>query len=334
MTRWNGKVLFIDAFAGPGEYLGGERGSPLIALDALIQHTASSRMTGEIRYVFLEKDRQRSEHLQTALQRYQSQLPQNAAFYMFNATFDETLTAVLDDIEEQNALLAPSFVMIDPFGVSETPMKTIARILANPKSEVYISFMYEALNRFRRSPEFVTHLDDLFGCTDWREGVEISNSEERKAFFFDLYASQLRASGARRVLHFELYEGERLVYAIFHGTHSVEGCDKMKQAIWKVAPFGDFRFRGGRTGQLTFGDDLVDFSRLETDLRSEFRSKGWVRIEDMTHFVKSDKTEFHSGHLKTKTLRPMEERGEIEVQPHSRKRVGTYPDRTLLRFIV
>ena len=32
MTRWNGRVLFIDAFTGPGEYSRGEPGSPIIAL--------------------------------------------------------------------------------------------------------------------------------------------------------------------------------------------------------------------------------------------------------------------------------------------------------------
>jgi three-Cys-motif partner protein len=28
-----GRIVFIDGFAGPGEYAGGEKGSPLIALD-------------------------------------------------------------------------------------------------------------------------------------------------------------------------------------------------------------------------------------------------------------------------------------------------------------
>ena len=62
------------------------------------------------------------------------------------------------------------FVMIDPFGVSETPMTTIGRILQNPKSEVFISFMYEWINRFKDHPNFAKHLDDLFGCPDWRQG--------------------------------------------------------------------------------------------------------------------------------------------------------------------
>jgi len=34
------------------------------------------------------------------------------------------------------------------------------------------------------------------------------------------------------------------------GTHHHTGCDRMKQAIWKVAPFGDFAFRASRSGQL------------------------------------------------------------------------------------
>ena len=43
MTRWNGRVLFIDGFAGPGEYDGGEPGSPIIALPALMEHRARNQ---------------------------------------------------------------------------------------------------------------------------------------------------------------------------------------------------------------------------------------------------------------------------------------------------
>jgi three-Cys-motif partner protein len=33
-----GRIVFIDGFAGPGEYTGGEQGSPIIALEALGAH--------------------------------------------------------------------------------------------------------------------------------------------------------------------------------------------------------------------------------------------------------------------------------------------------------
>ena len=97
--------------------------------------------------------------------------------------------------------------MIDPFGVSDTPMNTVGRILSNPKSEVYVSFMSRDVNRFREHTNFERHLDDLFGCRDWREGIDLPEGKERIAFFYDLYKSQLKAAGAKYVLHFELYEG-------------------------------------------------------------------------------------------------------------------------------
>lgn len=314
MTRWNGRVLFIDAFAGPGEYSGGEPGSPVIALRALIDHRSKNQMRSEINYLFIEKDGDRCERLTQVLNDLSGQLPPTCNHEVINSTFDETLTNVLDNIDQQKARLAPAFVMIDPFGVSGTPMSVIGRILENPKSEVYVSFMYREINRFKRHPNFEKHLDELFGCSKWRQGIDMPDGKERKVFFYDLYRDQLKVNGALHVVRFELYEGEQLVYAIFFGTKSLDGCDKMKQAIWKVAPFGDFKFRGGRLGQRTLGEDFVDFQLLEETLQKEFRAKGWQNIEIVEHFVKSDATDFHSGHLKRKTLTPMQRNGKIEVE--------------------
>ena len=248
MTKWNGRVLFVDAFAGPGEYSGGELGSPVIALRALIEHRAKNQMRSEINYLFIEKDVDRCEHLTQVLCSLDAELPANCSYEALNSTFDETLTDVLDNIDQQNTSLAPAFVMIDPFGVSGTPMKIIGRIFENPKSEVYISFMYRDINRFREHPNFERHLDELFGCPEWRQGMDLADGEERKSFFYGLCGRQLKRNGAQYVLRFELYEGEQLVYAIFFGTKSLDGCDKMKQAIWTVAPFGDFMFRGSQLG--------------------------------------------------------------------------------------
>ena len=58
--------------------------------------------------------------------------------------------------------------MIDPFGVWGTPM-IIKRLLQYPRCEIYFSLMYEYLNRFKGTPEFEPHLDELFGCRDWRD---------------------------------------------------------------------------------------------------------------------------------------------------------------------
>ena len=124
MRRWNGRVLFIDAFAGPGIYAGGEDGSPIIALKSLIHHSALKRMRGEINYIFIERDLDRARHLEDVVKQMKDDIPTNCNTTVHNASFDEELTQVLDRIDEQNKRMAPAFLMIDPFGVhSDTPMR-------------------------------------------------------------------------------------------------------------------------------------------------------------------------------------------------------------------
>ena len=38
LGSWNGRIVFLDGFAGPGEYKGGEDGSPIVALKAFAEH--------------------------------------------------------------------------------------------------------------------------------------------------------------------------------------------------------------------------------------------------------------------------------------------------------
>ncbi len=243
MLSSNERVLFIDAFAGPGRYSGGERGSPLIALDVLRNHTAQHMMTGQITYMFIEKNPERAEHLKQVVGPMKSKFPTNCQAEVFQGTFTDTMTEVLDAIDSYNSQLAPALVMVDPFGVSDTPMKLIQRILENPKSEVYVSFMYRDINRFKTTPEFSSPLDDLFGCQEWRDGISIGGIDETRQFFYGLYQKQLKKAGSKHVLHFDLYEGSSLVYALFFATKNDLGCDRMKQAMWKVAPFGAYSFK-------------------------------------------------------------------------------------------
>lgn len=325
----SGRILFIDGFAGPGEYAGGEKGSPLIALDALRQHRA--KFKAEVKFVFVEQDADRASHLKGLIEGVRPSLPSKCEAEVLTGTFDETMSGVLDMLDAQRKKLAPAFIMVDPFGVSGTPMTVLERILRGQKAELYVSFMYEAINRFSAAPEFEKHLNALFGTPDWRKGLALAG-DAKKEFFYGLYESQLRKAGAKHVLHFDLYEGNRLIYAIFFATPHWLGSDRMKQAIWRVTP-GDFEFHGTRSTQLTLGLDTVNYRPLQTALQTRFRGKGWTTIDQVVEFVGSDETDFHTGHLRKNALVPMEDQGLIEVDPDTRKKKHTYPADTKLRFI-
>ena len=134
------------------------------------------------------------------------------------------------------------------------------------------------------------------------------------------------------MVRFELYEGRRLVYAIFFATHSTKGSDRMKEAIWKAIPFGDFGFRGSRSSQLGLDLQATDFRPLQDALRAEFGDGGWVDIEAVENFVASDSTDFYTGQLRKHALIPMEDAGNLEVNPATRNRPRTYPSGSKLRF--
>src|SRR2546427_8646756 len=62
MTRWNGRVLYIDGFAGPGIYSKGEDGSPIIALKEAIRHHFPIK--SHIVFLFIEADPIRKDVLE------------------------------------------------------------------------------------------------------------------------------------------------------------------------------------------------------------------------------------------------------------------------------
>jgi len=322
------RIVVIDGFAGPGQYAGGEQGSPLIALRVLREHRAKS-FKADVKFGFIEKDKSRADHLRALIENLKP-LPARCEVDVKHGAFDETMIAVLNELDAQRQKLAPAFVMVDPFGVSDTPMAVIERILRGGMSEVYVSLMYREIHRFGETPQFEKPLDALFGTAEWRQGIDLQG-EERKDFFYGLYERQLRRAGAKHVLHFDLYEGQQLVYAIFFATRHWLGSNRMKQAIWKVAPFGDYAFHG--TKQLLLGLDTVDYAPLRRALEARFKGQGWTSMKEVNEFVGSDQTDFHTGQLKRPVLVPMEDERVLEIDPKTRAKRHTYPDGTMVRFV-
>lgn len=309
-----GAMTIVDGFAGPGRYSRGEDGSPIIALKAAAEHSQKKVIERKLQFVFIESDERRYRELEANIHTYLLALPRRAVS-TYQGEFDDVANRVLDQADKDEFELGPSFFMIDPFGIKGVRMETVRRILSKQSAEVYISFQFEPFERFKEHPYFEAHLDQLFGCGDWRKLTQHTDYLQMKENIYDLFIKQLKeAAGANHVLQFELYEGENnLKYTLFFATGNELGCNRMKQAIWKVDPDGDYAFRGGKLGQIRLGIE-TDTEPLKQDLINRFKDRGWISIEQLESFVKSDATPFHSGHLKQKTLQPMEREGLIRVQ--------------------
>lgn len=80
-------MLYIDGFAGPGIYNGGEEGSPIIALKEAILHTA--KIKSEVVFIFIEAESDRHQVLKQQVETLS--IPSNMKFNCIHGRFDEHL---------------------------------------------------------------------------------------------------------------------------------------------------------------------------------------------------------------------------------------------------
>ena len=320
------ELLIFDGFAGPGKYTGGERGSPLIILDAAAKFLSNGQGT-RVRCIFVERNPDHFESLQAVIKG--QSLPEGVIARAVQGEFVENVDPVLRSIAKRQAGVrpVPSFFVIDPFGIKGVPFQSFRSVLALKKSELLFSFMWESIERFRSTPQFAPYMRELMGNEDWN-GL---HGDDLKDFVYGCFEGRLREAGAKYVLVFDLWNGGNHVYSLFFATKGIKGCDVMKQAIWNIDPSGSYSFRGKHIGQLHL-DMVFDHTGLGDDLRRAFGDE-WISVEDAERFVKGDGTRFHSGHLKQRTLVPLEKAGAIEVDRPSGSRQFSSGKGIRFRFV-
>jgi len=322
-------VLYIDGFAGPGEYSKGEDGSPVIVLKAARDHTYAFR--SELVCVFVEADAARYEHLKQVLAKLKPTLPANIKVQTAKGDFNETLTAGIAELEEQKKHLAPSLVFVDPFGFSHTPFSTVCKIMQNNKCEVLINFMYEEINRFLGHSDHVSTFNTLFGTSRWQAAAKAGAPDERRRAIHDVYLGQLKTV-AKYVRSFEMLNaGNRTDYFLFFATNNLRGLEKMKEAMWKVDESGSFQF-SDYTDSLRlmslFGTE-PDYALLTRLITNEFRGKR-VSIGELEDWVTAE-TPFLPKHIRKGVLIPLETNSKLTATKDKRRKL-TYPDGTILEF--
>ena len=287
MTTYNGRIIYLDGFAGPGKYEGGEFGSPIIAIDRFLNHPYAAMRNKEVLFLFIEQNHDRYEYLKELLA--QRTLPATAKYHIYEGNFDETLTGLLKQLEDQQSQLAPTFAFIDPFGFSHTPIQTVTRLMRHPKCEVLITFMYEEINRFLDAEytNKVAQYDALFGTTEWRTITQTAvTSLERRNKLHNLYQDRLKQVANIRYVRSFCMRNQRNAtdYLLFFGTNSLRGMEKMKQAMWKVDPSGTYEFSDFSNPYQPLLLSHLDNSVLQRTLSSRFNGQT-VSVEEVEEYV-------------------------------------------------
>lgn len=328
------RIVYVDGFAGPGEYSDGAPGSPLIALDLALGHRADLSKC-EIVMLFIESREDRFESLQERIAT--RSLPENIKARVVHSVFEDAFTGVLDSVEEAGGRLAPAFVMIDPFGWTGYPFELIKRLARHPRSEVLVTFMYEAINRWVMHPHQQSNMSVLFGTESWREIDQQRSPADRRDFLVGLYVEQLRDAGFTYPYTFEMRDsGNRTEYFLIHGTKSLVGLAAMKRAMWATDPSGDFAFSDWVAERENLQPTLMtgepDFHDVQARIREWLAGRDWTEVNGaLLEFILVE-TPYHDGHFRRPALVPMQREEVIETRrPNGRSR-GYWREGTYVRL--
>ena len=287
MSSWNGRIVFLDGFAGRGRYTDGSEGSPIIALKRLINHRSFSQLSHrEFVFFFIEANPDNAASLQkeiNALKESSASWPPNIKEFVINAKFDQTAAQMLTQLREQKKNMAPTFAFIDPFGYSGLPMDLLADLLAYPRSELFVNFMVGHVQRFIQRDGQERAMSSLFG-TDLHHVLSgYDGQADRVQHLHDVYVRQLTERvGFKYVRSFGMINSTgNIGYYLFHGTRHPKGVKLMKDAMWKIDPVGDYMFSDRLAGQDVLFTPEPNLALLRDNLLRFYAGYGGISVDDI-----------------------------------------------------
>lgn len=322
-----GRVVYIDGFAGPGRYAAGEEGSPIIAIRAVLNQPLLSG--ARIDFHFIEADPAVATHLRSELGRFEEQLRGRPRLNV--QVHDGEFAAIYPQIATSlgsGANVVPTFALIDPFGWTGVPFSITTDLLRRPMTEVLFNFMHEEITRFLAHKDQPNNFDALFGTVKWRRFIAL-RGHRRTRSLHDLYREQLMKY-AKYVRSFTMVnESRRIDYFLFFATQNIKGLERMKEAMWKVDPLGEFCFSDATDpNALTLFGLEPDLSTLSRILRDQACAKH-VPIEEIF-----SRTLVHTPFLKKHArsiLKKEEDSGRLEIQATGPRRRHAFPEERGIR---
>ena len=166
--RWNSKICYFDGVAGREEYTDGTLGSPIITLKVADR---LSEYFGELICFFIEKDAENFINLDMVSERENPKVQNSQKIKLSkeNDEFANVINEIFEYLKKEKSVLAPSFFFVDPFGFSEIPFTLIRKILENPWTEIFFTFMVRDIARFIQLPELEDIFNKLLGTNKWKK---------------------------------------------------------------------------------------------------------------------------------------------------------------------
>ncbi|HEX5243546.1 MAG TPA: three-Cys-motif partner protein TcmP [Tepidisphaeraceae bacterium] len=235
----NNNLLLIDGFAGRGTYTDAAGraidGSPLRALKLIAETPA---FHSKVSTIFVESDDILFPQLKEAVDNFYSQHQSIRSPLCLHATFAECVNEVLTRV---NGNLAPTFLFVDPCGVSGTSLHAIKAVMDCDKCEAFIFFNIDGVRRTAGLEKLSHVLTDLMGSEERAKKLydglrKTADSSQREALILSEYRAALKEIvGANYIIPFrvEHEDKQKTSHYLIHVTKHPLGFRIMKDVMWK-----------------------------------------------------------------------------------------------------
>ncbi len=238
LKRSSNNLVFIDGFAGPGSYVQAETGktfdgSPLLALQLIANNGDFSK---QVSTIFIESDDVLFNQLMERVENFYKEHSNIRKPFCRHGTFSETLNEILGALKGK---LAPTFLFVDPCGVSGASFDTISAVMGNDKCEAFIFFNIDGVRRIAGLPALSPVLVELIGSEERAKSLydklrTTTNVRQREEMIlFEYCKAVAEEMGAQYIIPFrvEHEDQKKASHYLIHATKHPLGFKIMKDVM-------------------------------------------------------------------------------------------------------
>lgn len=269
------KIYLFDLFAGEGKYLNNERGSALVAMEAIKNHYESNNHScPNIEIWYNDDGKSKIEPNLYKIERVKKFVDEifKPSSVKTKFTREEYSKVIKEVITQLDAMKSSerALLFIDPWGYKEIRPREIRDIIINGKSELLlflpISFMYRFADKARTDEDFLggqaleIFLSELFG-------KKIPDTDNQIKFIDEVKQEFKKYLNINYVDTFTIERGKNNFFCLFFFTSNKTGYYKMLSSKWDLDEESGRGFRIVNPSQSVMFDAVaaLDYSAMVFD---------------------------------------------------------------------
>jgi three-Cys-motif partner protein len=331
LSKRSERVGYVDLFSGPGRYQSGEKSTPLLILEKVIE---DSNLRQKLVALFNDANPDYSHALEQAIRTLPKIETLKHKPEVTNCVIDVEYAARLERMRLERVL-----AFIDPWGYKGLSQRLMRSIIRGFGSECIFLFNYNRINMAIEDPRREGHIGELLGedrLRVLRRDIASLGSGAREARILRAVGEAVNEVGGEYLVPFRFaWEDDRTSHYVCFVTKHPLGCEIMK-GVMKRKGFVDedgvprFEFVPGQRGQQLMFDCVRPLAKLPGDLLATFAGRT-VKVQQvfMEHHPG---TPFISANYK-KVIRNLWEERRVACRSEKGSiRKGDMPDHVLVSF--